>query len=95
MIKLKIKQLRLIEDKLSDFPSYIYDYDLMEVDLLFLESHDSKDRLNFLFLESHFRKVRNKILFKEIHPMAANFQQGLLAKFIRQKSGHMFVQTSL
>ena len=35
MIKLKIKQLRLIKDKLSDFPSYIYDYELMEGDLLY------------------------------------------------------------
>jgi len=51
LIKLKIKQLRLIKDKLSDFPSYIYDYELMESDLLFLESHGCKDRHDFLFLD--------------------------------------------
>jgi len=59
MIKLKIKQLRLIKGKLSDFPSYIYDYELMENDLLFLESHGCKDGHGFVFLESHFRKVGN------------------------------------
>jgi len=74
MIKLKIKQLRLIKNKLSDFTSYIYDYELMESDLLYLESQRCKDRHDFLFLESHFRKVGNEILFKEIHPIAVNFQ---------------------
>ena len=59
------------------FPSYIYDNELMESDLLFLESHGCKDRHEFLFLESHFGNVRNEILFKEIHPIATNFQLSL------------------
>ena len=79
MIKLKIKQLWLIKDKSSDFPSYINDYELMESDSLFLESHGCKDRHEFLFLESNFRKVGNEILFKEIHPIVVNFQLSLSA----------------
>ena len=49
MIKLKIKQLRLIKKKLSDFQSYIYNYELIEGDLLFLESHGCKDRHDIYF----------------------------------------------
>ena len=48
-IKLKIKQLRLIKDKLSDFPSYIYDYKLMEGDLLFFEIMVAKIDMTFCF----------------------------------------------
>ena len=49
MTKLKIKQLRLNKDKLSDFPSYIYDYQVKQGDLLILESHGCNDRHDFLF----------------------------------------------
>lgn len=50
MIKLKIKQFRLIKDKLSDVPSFIYDYQMKQGDLLILES-------DLLYLESHSRML--------------------------------------
>ena len=51
---IKIELLGLINDKLSDFPSTILYYQLIQGDLLFLESHS--------------KIVGNEILDKEIHP---------------------------
>lgn len=63
----------MINDRSSDIPSSIRDYQLKQGDLLILESHVCNDRHNFLYLESHSRIVRNEILFKEIHPLAGIF----------------------
>lgn len=49
----RIELLGLISDKLSGFPSATFDYQFMQGDLLFLESHAWDARHEFLFLESH------------------------------------------
>lgn len=53
---------------ISDFLSALLDYQLLQGDLLFLESHICDVRHDFLILESHSIIAKNEFLFKEIHP---------------------------